>query len=63
MQRGNFRKPNNNYQRAPKGGNTPGKGVKRDVDPWKKKKPGTPPKVTPETPPDAAPDSPSPDNR
>ena len=36
MQRGNFRKPNKNYQRNPPGGNVPHPGGKRKSDPWAK---------------------------
>jgi hypothetical protein len=36
MQRGNFRKPNNNYQRTPRGGTAAGRNLRRDGDPWNK---------------------------
>lgn len=43
MQRGNFRKPNKNYQRNPPGGNAQFPGGKRKSDPWAKpRKPGKP---------------------
>lgn len=34
MQRGNFKKPNKNYQRNPARGNAPVYGNKRKSDPW-----------------------------